>query len=56
VLGLIDKGAGRRRESIGRRSQRISPGYERGNFVRPTVLTDVDPASELAKTEVFDLC
>ena len=29
------------------------PGYERGNFVRPTVLTGVDPASELARTEVF---
>jgi malonate-semialdehyde dehydrogenase (acetylating) / methylmalonate-semialdehyde dehydrogenase len=29
------------------------PGGERGNFVRPTVLTDVDPASELARAEVF---
>ena len=28
-------------------------GYESGNFVRPTVLAGVDPASELAKTEVF---
>jgi malonate-semialdehyde dehydrogenase (acetylating)/methylmalonate-semialdehyde dehydrogenase len=28
-------------------------GYERGNFIRPTVLGNVDPASELAKTEVF---
>jgi len=29
------------------------PGGERGNFVRPTVLTDVRPDSELAQTEVF---
>jgi malonate-semialdehyde dehydrogenase (acetylating)/methylmalonate-semialdehyde dehydrogenase len=29
------------------------PGYDRGNFMRPTVLSDVDPASELARTEVF---
>jgi len=29
------------------------PGYERGNFLRPTVLADVDPRSELARTEVF---
>src|SRR5690606_27565284 len=29
------------------------PGYETGNFVRPTVLSGVDPASELARTEVF---
>lgn len=28
-------------------------GYENGNFVRPTVLTDVDPAGEIAKTEIF---
>jgi malonate-semialdehyde dehydrogenase (acetylating) / methylmalonate-semialdehyde dehydrogenase len=28
-------------------------GYESGNFVRPTILADVDPASELARTEVF---
>jgi malonate-semialdehyde dehydrogenase (acetylating) / methylmalonate-semialdehyde dehydrogenase len=28
-------------------------GYESGNFVRPTILADVDPASELARTEIF---
>ena len=28
-------------------------GYEQGNFVRPTILQDVDPSSELARTEVF---
>jgi len=28
-------------------------GYGNGNFIRPTVLTNVDPASELARTEVF---
>jgi len=28
-------------------------GYGGGNFVRPTVLSGVDPASELARTEVF---
>jgi malonate-semialdehyde dehydrogenase (acetylating)/methylmalonate-semialdehyde dehydrogenase len=29
------------------------PGYPQGNFLRPTVLTGVDPESELARTEVF---
>lgn len=29
------------------------PGLERGSFVRPTVLADVDPQGELARTEVF---
>jgi malonate-semialdehyde dehydrogenase (acetylating)/methylmalonate-semialdehyde dehydrogenase len=28
-------------------------GFEKGHFLRPTVLTDVDPAGELARTEVF---
>jgi malonate-semialdehyde dehydrogenase (acetylating) / methylmalonate-semialdehyde dehydrogenase len=28
-------------------------GYDNGNFLRPTVLADVDPQSELARTEVF---
>src|SRR6186713_587143 len=28
-------------------------GYEKGHFIRPTVLADVDPAGELARTEVF---
>ncbi len=28
-------------------------GYDKGHFVRPTVLADVNPASELARTEVF---
>jgi malonate-semialdehyde dehydrogenase (acetylating)/methylmalonate-semialdehyde dehydrogenase len=29
------------------------PGYEHGHFVKPTVLDGVDPAGELARTEVF---
>ncbi len=29
------------------------PGYEKGNFIRPTILANVDPSSELARTEVF---
>lgn len=28
-------------------------GYERGNFIRPTVLTEVAPDSEITRTEVF---
>jgi malonate-semialdehyde dehydrogenase (acetylating)/methylmalonate-semialdehyde dehydrogenase len=28
-------------------------GYESGNFVRPTVLADVPPGSEVARTEIF---
>jgi malonate-semialdehyde dehydrogenase (acetylating)/methylmalonate-semialdehyde dehydrogenase len=28
-------------------------GYERGSFVRPTILSEVQPASGIAKTEIF---
>jgi malonate-semialdehyde dehydrogenase (acetylating)/methylmalonate-semialdehyde dehydrogenase len=34
------------------RSAKI-PGYEQGNFVRPTILQNVNPKSELASTEIF---
>jgi malonate-semialdehyde dehydrogenase (acetylating)/methylmalonate-semialdehyde dehydrogenase len=29
------------------------PGYERGFFIRPTVLDEVAPASDIARTEIF---
>ena len=29
------------------------PNYERGNFVKPTVLDNVPPGGELSKTEIF---
>lgn len=29
------------------------PGYEQGSFVRPTILVDVPPGSEISKTEIF---
>jgi malonate-semialdehyde dehydrogenase (acetylating) / methylmalonate-semialdehyde dehydrogenase len=31
----------------------IIRGYEQGNFVRPTILVDVPPSGEIAKTEIF---
>jgi malonate-semialdehyde dehydrogenase (acetylating)/methylmalonate-semialdehyde dehydrogenase len=34
------------------RSPTIS-GYENGSFVRPTILTGVNPAGDIAKTEIF---
>jgi malonate-semialdehyde dehydrogenase (acetylating)/methylmalonate-semialdehyde dehydrogenase len=53
IEGLIDKGiaAGAKALVDGRKA--AVAGYAGGNFIRPTVLADVDPASELAKTEVF---
>jgi malonate-semialdehyde dehydrogenase (acetylating)/methylmalonate-semialdehyde dehydrogenase len=34
------------------RKSKIS-GYEQGNFIRPTILENVNPKSELARTEIF---
>ncbi|MGA2368888.1 MAG: CoA-acylating methylmalonate-semialdehyde dehydrogenase [Dehalococcoidia bacterium] len=34
------------------RNTRI-PGYEHGNFVRPTILQDVPPDGEIVRTEIF---
>jgi malonate-semialdehyde dehydrogenase (acetylating)/methylmalonate-semialdehyde dehydrogenase len=31
----------------------VVKGYERGSFVRPTILAEVQPASEIARTEIF---
>ena len=53
IEGLIAQGvAAGAKPLVDGRKARID-GYENGNFIRPTVLTDVDPASELARTEVF---
>lgn len=45
----VDQGA---KALVDGRSPQI-PGYEQGNFIRPTILQNVDPASEIAKTEIF---
>ena len=45
----IDEGA---TPLVDGRSSQIA-GYEQGHFVRPTILQNVDPASEIAKTEIF---
>lgn len=45
----IDEGA---RAIVDGRNPQIS-GYEQGNFIRPTLLENVNPKSELARTEVF---
>ena len=53
IEGLIAQGvAAGAKPLVDGRNARID-GYASGNFVRPTVLANVDPASELARTEVF---
>src|SRR3990172_2230763 len=31
----------------------VVKGYERGSFVRPTILSEIQPGSEIARTEIF---
>jgi len=53
VEGLIEKAVkeGAKVSVDGRRAK--VEGYEKGNFVGATILSDVDPRSEIAATEIF---
>lgn len=53
IEGLIEKGVqDGAKVLVDGRGAKI-PGYERGYFVRPTVLLDLPPESETARTEIF---
>jgi len=53
ILGLVQKGLDEgARLLVDGRDARI-PGYENGNFIRPTILDNVAPGSTLARTEIF---
>ncbi|MDE3181280.1 MAG: CoA-acylating methylmalonate-semialdehyde dehydrogenase [Acidobacteriota bacterium] len=53
IEGLIDKAVKEgSRLLVDGRGARV-PRYEKGNFIRPTVLDEVDPRGMLAQTEVF---
>jgi malonate-semialdehyde dehydrogenase (acetylating)/methylmalonate-semialdehyde dehydrogenase len=53
IEGVIAQGvAAGARPVVDGRNARV-PGCEAGYFLKPTVLSGVDPASELARTEVF---
>ncbi len=53
IEGLIQRGIEEgARPVLDGRNARIS-GYEKGNFIRPTILENLAPDSTLAKTEIF---
>ena len=53
IEDLIQKGADEGATVlVDGRSPNIS-GYEKGNFIRPTILQNVDPTKEIARTEIF---
>jgi len=53
IQGLIQRGVADGATLVVDGRSRTVPGFERGHFLGPTVLADVDPESELARTEVF---
>src|SRR6188768_3971888 len=53
IEGLIAQGIAAGAKPLVDGRQAKVPDYDHGNFIKPTVLTDVDPAGELARTEVF---
>jgi malonate-semialdehyde dehydrogenase (acetylating)/methylmalonate-semialdehyde dehydrogenase len=53
IESLIGKGVNQGAKVLVDGRHASIPGYERGNFVRPTVLDNVDPRSDLAGTEIF---
>jgi len=53
IEGLIAKGAGEGATVLLDGREAKIPNYERGNFIKPTVLDNVPPDSELSNTEIF---
>jgi malonate-semialdehyde dehydrogenase (acetylating)/methylmalonate-semialdehyde dehydrogenase len=53
VESLIGKGVSEGAKVIVDGRAASIPGYERGYFLRPTILDDVDPHGEIVRTEIF---
>ena len=53
IEDLIQKGADEGATVLVDGRQPNISGYEKGNFIRPTILQNVDPAGEIARTEIF---
>ena len=53
IVGLIDEGAREGLELLVDGRQAGGNGHEKGNFLRPTVMSGLGPDSEIAKTEIF---
>ncbi|HEX9017875.1 MAG TPA: aldehyde dehydrogenase family protein, partial [Anaerolineaceae bacterium] len=53
IQGLIQKGRDEGAKVLVDGRAPVIPGYERGNFLRPTILEDVPAGSTVATTEIF---
>jgi malonate-semialdehyde dehydrogenase (acetylating)/methylmalonate-semialdehyde dehydrogenase len=53
IEGLIQKGLDEGAEMLVDGRNTVIPGYEKGYFIRPTILTDIPADGEIARTEIF---
>lgn len=53
ILGLIQKGVDEGARLVVDGREAVIAGYEKGNFIRPTILDDVPADSTIATTEIF---
>ncbi len=53
IESLVDKGVSEGAKVLVEGRGAKIPGYERGYFIRPTVLEEVNPHGEIARTEIF---
>jgi malonate-semialdehyde dehydrogenase (acetylating)/methylmalonate-semialdehyde dehydrogenase len=53
IQGIIDQGLKDGAELVLDGREALIPGYESGNFLRPTILANVAPKSQVATTEIF---
>jgi malonate-semialdehyde dehydrogenase (acetylating)/methylmalonate-semialdehyde dehydrogenase len=53
IVSLVDQGVSEGASLLVDGRNKTVPGYERGSFVHPTVLAGLNPAGEIAKTEIF---
>lgn len=53
IQGLIQKGVAEGAKLLVDGRNPVIPGYEKGYFLRPTILTDVPVGSTIATTEIF---
>ena len=53
IEGLIQQGADEGADVLVDGRHPLISGFENGNFVRPTVLQNLDPAGDIASTEIF---
>jgi len=53
IEGLIQQGLDEGAEMLVDGRNVVIPGYEKGNFIRPTILTDISVNGIIATTEIF---